>query len=172
MARPRRIEPRDVAEFWAHVDRSAGQDGCWPWIPPSGKGTPKRGSFKLEQRSEPAARIAFRLLRGPIPDVVIGHDGAVERAVLCHDCPEGDYEPCCNPWHFFIGTPGDNARDASRKGMLIRQKHEMICAHCGRRFDGYPQARFCSGACRVAAHRLRHPGERRAATSPSERGTG
>ena len=32
--------------------------------------------------------------------------------LVCHHC---DFTPCCNPSHLFVGTHGDNSRDARKK---------------------------------------------------------
>jgi hypothetical protein len=50
-----------------------------------------------------AHRMAWILTHGPIPDGL--H--------ICHRC---DVPLCCNPSHLFLGTQGDNNRDAFAKG--------------------------------------------------------
>jgi hypothetical protein len=42
--------------------------------------------------------------------------------VVCHKC---DVARCVNVAHLFIGTQSDNMQDASRKGRVYAQTHEL-----------------------------------------------
>lgn len=86
-------------QFWARVDQSAGDDGCWPW---TGCATRGYGILNYRGRKERAHRIAWTLANSPIPPDMI----------VCHKC---DNPPCCNPGHLFLGTHADNAIDMSEK---------------------------------------------------------
>lgn len=92
--------------FWSKVDKSGGQDACWPWMAfcqPKGY-----GRFGI-QRSDgswgriQAHRLSYELTYGAIPD---------DLHVL-HHC---DNPPCCNPTHLFLGTNADNVADRVAKG--------------------------------------------------------
>ena len=41
--------------------------------------------------------------------------------VVCHRC---DFKPCCNPQHLFLGTQGDNIREARNKGYFLVQRRQ------------------------------------------------
>lgn len=93
--------------FWSHVER--GDEGCWEWQGgrrlaghQSEKGY---GYFWLNNGYVRAHRMAWELTNGPIPDDM----------VVCHKC---DNPPCVRPDHLFLGTHGDNHRDAMVKGRL------------------------------------------------------
>lgn len=93
------------ARFWAKVNT----DGdCWLWTA-SKMDRQGHGQFVYslhgKQRHVYAHRIAYELFVESIPD----------RMVVCHAC---DVPACVNPSHLFLGTQGDNLRDASRKGRL------------------------------------------------------
>lgn len=91
---------RSISErFWAKVDRDSG--GCWKWQ--GGKRSDGYGLFQIGPKSRRAHRVAYVLVKGPIP---AGLD-------VLHHC---DNPPCCNPDHLFVGTDLDNARDCREKG--------------------------------------------------------
>lgn len=94
--------------FWAKVDKSAGENACWPWrgaIASNGY-----GSMTTYAKREAAHRLAWMFTNGAIP----------KKLDICHRC---DFRACCNPKHLFLGTRKDNMRDASGKGRLLQQKH-------------------------------------------------
>jgi len=112
MAKPHRIipplTPQNKKHFWSKVD-ARGPDECWPWVGnkwPEGYGVVHLGSRTDGSRGLfRASRVAWALAFGPIP---LG---------LCvlHHC---DNPSCCNPVHLFLGTLGDNNRDAAQKGRI------------------------------------------------------
>lgn len=96
-----------LKRFFSHVDQSGGPDACWPWT-----GAPRNkagyGSFRVGGKQEVAHRWLLGHLRGaPLkyPD-----------ELACHQAVCQGFKGCCNPDHLYVGTPGDNARDAVRDG--------------------------------------------------------
>lgn len=95
--------------FWAKADRSAGTDGCWPWI--GAIWSRGYGSVRRAQRSKLAHRVAYELMVGPIPvGLTLDH--------LCRN------RRCVNPGHLDpvslavnilrgIGPTADNARKSA-----------------------------------------------------------
>ncbi len=83
-----------AARFWAKVER--GDDGeCWLWRPTAASGN--YGKMWVAHRHHQAHRLAWRLLRGEIPDGLhIDH--------LCRN------PRCVNPAHLEPVTSGENAR--------------------------------------------------------------
>jgi hypothetical protein len=91
------------ADFWTHVDRSAGPSACWPWM---GARTKRGyGVFRFVGRQRRAAQLALEFTSGPLPN---GH-GAL------HTC---DNPTCCNPGpgHVYSGTDAQNAHDRVVRG--------------------------------------------------------
>ncbi len=98
-----------AARFWKKVNK----DGpivrpelgpCWIWtgsIDIGGYGHLYFGGRGSKEAK--AHRIAWLLVNGPIPNGLL----------VLHKC---DNRPCIRPDHMFIGTAGDNARDAVAKG--------------------------------------------------------
>lgn len=106
------VSDQDLSEqfrlrFWANVDRSAGDDGCWPWL--RSRNSAGYGHVKLPGRiMRGAHRVAYVLGSGhPIPQGMF----------VCHHC---DNPVCCNPSHLFIGTHQDNVDDKVAKGRQAR----------------------------------------------------
>jgi len=103
----RKIPP--VERFWPRVNKNGpvirpelGQ--CWEF-----KGAEYGGwghkQFYDGTRNTGAHRVSWVFAHGPIPDGLL----------VCHKC---DNPPCVNPAHLFLGTVGDNTRDARDKGRL------------------------------------------------------
>lgn len=93
----------DPTGFWQNIEKTA--DGCWLW-----KGSSDHGYGRVRSRGEWAHRIAFRLVKGPIPDGFL----------VMHLC---DNRPCINPDHLVPSTPTENVRDAVQKG---RHRHGIL----------------------------------------------
>jgi hypothetical protein len=95
------------SRFWAHVNKHD-PSGCWLWTASTVRGygqvTLPRENGK--QRKTTAHRMAWELLRGPIPN----------GQFVLHVC---DVPLCCNVAHLFLGTQQDNLNDARRKGRLV-----------------------------------------------------
>ena len=80
---------------------TAGVNECWLW-----RGALRNGYGAVNDgtgRTEYAHRLVYTWTFGEIPAGLF----------VCHTC---DNKRCCNPGHFFLGTPKDNAQDMSRKG--------------------------------------------------------
>ena len=94
---------RDVSDrLWAKVKRGP---GCWEWTGNRDKNGYGRIATK---RGVPTLvhRLSYML-----------HFGDASGLVVMHGC---DNPPCVRPGHLFLGTPGDNAKDAANKGLLSR----------------------------------------------------
>lgn len=86
--------------FWLKVKVS---DECWPWQ--EGLSDPGGyGKTTVDDTSEYAHRVAWELFHNEkIPDGMC----------VLHTC---DNPPCCNPFHLFLGTKGENNTDRANKG--------------------------------------------------------
>ena len=93
-----------VAErFDQKVVRLPDSPGCWLWT--GARTTTGYGHMEVGYSYEKAHRVSYELHRGRIPTGL---------SVL-HRC---DVRTCVRPDHLFLGSQGDNVRDAVRKGRL------------------------------------------------------
>ncbi|MFI7231123.1 HNH endonuclease [Nonomuraea angiospora] len=114
-----------ASEFWQRVDRSGGEDSCWPWI---GRGKHKFGYGQMKWMGIPMTshRIAYILSNDLAPE-------DVSRNIhIRHRCPPGGSpNNCNNPKHLLPGTAADNRADCKEDGnMPMGEKH-----HKGRNFQ-------------------------------------
>ena len=90
--------------FWPKVDRSKGEDACWPWTASfnnDGYGNfPWNGEYR-------APRVAWVLTKGQIP----------EGLSVLHDPIKCNNRACCNPKHLYLGTQFQNVQDMIKIGM-------------------------------------------------------
>lgn len=87
---------------------------------------------------------------------------------ICHRC---DNRKCFNPEHLFVGTQGDNLRDASAKGRLadrLSGKWQLAITHCPQGHEYTPEntiiehgngrrCRKCKTDSAREAYRRAHP---------------
>lgn len=99
------LTDKEIARFWAKVDRSGGPDACWPWR--ARVSTTGYGVFSCSRpgvgSKHGAHRIAYTIANGR----------SIQDELVCHAC---DNPVCCNPAHLWTGTDADNRRDAAAKG--------------------------------------------------------
>jgi hypothetical protein len=105
---PRETKAEREARFWAKVDKSAGPEGCWPWIGERRSETSQYGRFYLAPHRR-AKRIGAHRFACSL---AIGRELRADEVPL-HSC---DNPPCCNPAHLTPGPQLRNVRDMIAKG--------------------------------------------------------
>lgn len=93
--------------IWRRVDKSGGEQACWPFVPVRVAEPYGRISISFNGSKQSAARVIWELTVGKIPPGIF----------VCHKC---DNEECVNPAHLFLGTASDNIRDAIAKGRFVQ----------------------------------------------------
>lgn len=141
------------ADILARVDRSGGEDACWPWTGAIDQGG--YGKVLYNGRTLGAHRVVHMILVGPIPD-------GLELDHTCHnnsDCDGGNACPhrrCCNPRHAEAVTPREN----TLRGRTIAARHAAK-THCPQghpydeantyRWNGWRICRTCRSSRRAVA---------------------
>lgn len=92
--------PNDIARFRGRVIIK-NKEECWEYSMSLDRDG--YGQFWMQKHMHKAHRIAWIIDHGKIPDGLC----------VLHSC---DNPPCCNPWHLFLGTKKDNAKDMASKG--------------------------------------------------------
>lgn len=117
----KRIIGDDVARILSKLDRSQGDDACWPYI--GAISSHNYGNFYLRGKYINAHRAAYMLLVGQIA-------AGMEVDHTCHNgsgCPGGDgciHRRCCNPKHLEVATHKENdLRGASLSAVNARKTH-------------------------------------------------
>jgi hypothetical protein len=135
--------------FWDRVDRSCGENACWPWLgsitgPGYGHLTVTLG-YK-QYKSVYSHRIAWELTHGKIRDcLTVDH--------LCRNTI------CCNPAHMRLVTLRENLENRSRP---VRQRSKnWTCSHRdkdGRILEAHrytsPKGAFYCRSCQRERYRV------------------
>lgn len=90
------------------IDRSGGEDACWPWRGYLCGGYP---ALYFDGKTRKVHIYILELRSGEHAD---GRDA-------CHDC---DNPPCCNHRHLHWGTPLSNAQERDSRGRRVAPKGE------------------------------------------------
>lgn len=125
--------PSLAERFWAKVDRSD-PAGCWIWV-----GTRLVGGYgKLQYRKRQllAHRVAYELVRGPIPDgLVIDH--------LCR------VRHCVNPDHLEVVESRENTRRGMSPSAVANRTDICAKGHVGQ-YHVYPSGHRRCLTCQAA----------------------
>ena len=91
-------------------DKSTRMGECLEWG--GGKIESGYGCISVGPRSYSVHRLAWILLKGPIP----------KGKLVCHSC---DNRVCWEPSHLFLGDPKDNVMDMMAKGRYINVAYKL-----------------------------------------------
>lgn len=101
------MDAKYITRFWTKVNKNGPVPPHQPHLGPChewmGGLSSGYGRLRIEGEDVYTHRVAWIIANGPIPDGLF----------VLHHC---DNRKCVNADHLFLGTAGDNIRDAKRKG--------------------------------------------------------
>ncbi|WP_432124397.1 HNH endonuclease [Streptomyces sp. C10-9-1] len=103
-----------TAEFGQQIDKTGGDQACWPWIGGSKHDFGYGVAYWPDGRHSQAHRIAYLLHHG------LTADDLDPETMIRHKCPGGSNPACCNPAHLEPGTQRDNMADRMAEGNYAR----------------------------------------------------
>ena len=114
-------------------------EGCWEWT--AARKFDGYGLAWFDKRLQPAHRVAYRLVRGDIP----------EGMLVCHHC---DNPGCQRPSHLFLGSHRDNSADmwAKGRGVSVRGPKRT---HCKRGHELTPDNLYWSNSKQYRVRKCR-----------------
>jgi hypothetical protein len=125
--------------FWQKVDKGNGR-GCWIWT--GALDTSGYGQMRVYKKNEKAARISYRLNKGPIPG----------KMQVLHKC---DIRCCVRPSHLFLGNNDINVADKVAKGRQSRgYKHSAVMLKAAARGENHFKSKLTEKDVIEIARRL------------------
>lgn len=97
-----------IEKFWSKIDRSGGQDACWPWLKGKMKGYGRLAFTPVHKQGAKlllAHRVAFILSGGVLTE---------ENPMVLHRCVAS--RACCNFAHLYAGDFHQNSMDMVEQG--------------------------------------------------------
>jgi len=109
-------KPQTVESFWSRVARGR-KDQCWEWQ--GACNSTGYGNVSWNGEIYTAHRTAAWITG--LVDTKGAPKNKTDSTHVLHKC---DNRKCCNPNHFFLGSYGDNQRDAYNKNRRAQPKGE------------------------------------------------
>lgn len=105
-----KLTEKQKADFWDMVDKSAGDDACWPYTGPIAKDGYGKKAYRIDNKIKyyMAHRLALIFHTGECPDGLL----SLHKPTICHN------KKCCNPSHLRWGSYSDNAIDKNIDGTM------------------------------------------------------
>lgn len=105
-----KLTEKQKANFWSKVDKSAGDNACWPYLGCKDRKGYGRKAYNIDGKNihYSTHRLALILHTGQCSEDLL----ALHAPVICHNTS------CCNPSHLRWGTNSDNALDKNIDGTM------------------------------------------------------
>lgn len=104
------VDPQRLRAFIAQIDTTAGPSSCWPW---RGYRTDD-GYGRFGSDNKPAHRVAYELMRRPIPAGLVLDHTCHNADSACVGGPTCLHRRCVNPTHLEAVRQGDNVLRSKR----------------------------------------------------------